>query len=473
MALTKTTYSMIQGAPVNVLDYGAVGDGVIDDSAAIQAALDAAGAYSDGGTVVLPSGAYDCASTTITVPQKVTLYLDGATILSSAANAVEIALGSDSLSGKIAGSNPASTIQHTGTGYGIACLGSGESRANIVISDVTVVGSAAGAAGLYTTSFNRLTTSTFKAKGYTTGVGHLNEGANAITHFSPSFESCLHGLDNVSIVSGITEYAANAVAAFGGHIVGCTGWGWRERKSTGSTPNLGSFISGCTFENNGTNASATSGHIFVQYAVNFTVQGSYFEDYAGTVPVTAILIGDASNAPQSVNITQNIFSTTGTNVVKNDNGQSVLIENNYAGGAPTNFVNQGADGRSLVVRSNRALAVANYFTGSDNGSDSVVDDPSNTFINFNGATIRGYGFNTLSGYAQDLALRTRGGGTNCVSFLAADGTGIGSLSDTGNMTFSTGDVIISAAGKGVTLKSPNGLVTKTLTIDNAGNIALI
>jgi len=52
MALTKATYSMITGAPVNVLDYGAKGDGVTNDTAAIQAAVNS------GGAVYFPAGTY-------------------------------------------------------------------------------------------------------------------------------------------------------------------------------------------------------------------------------------------------------------------------------------------------------------------------------------------------------------------------------------------------------------------------------
>jgi len=65
MSLTKASYSMIQGAVVNVLDYGAVGDGTTDNSAAIRAASVAARTSQTDSTgrtiskaIYFPSGIY-------------------------------------------------------------------------------------------------------------------------------------------------------------------------------------------------------------------------------------------------------------------------------------------------------------------------------------------------------------------------------------------------------------------------------
>ena len=63
MALTKVTYSMIEGAPFSVLDYGAVGNGVADDTAAIQAAIDAISLT--GGELLFPPGAYKITSSLV------------------------------------------------------------------------------------------------------------------------------------------------------------------------------------------------------------------------------------------------------------------------------------------------------------------------------------------------------------------------------------------------------------------------
>lgn len=61
MSLTKVSYSMIEGAVANVLDFGATGDGVTDDTASIQAAASAAAASK--GALYFPKGTYQLSGT--------------------------------------------------------------------------------------------------------------------------------------------------------------------------------------------------------------------------------------------------------------------------------------------------------------------------------------------------------------------------------------------------------------------------
>lgn len=59
MSLTKASYSLINGAPANVLDYGAKGDGITDDSAAFTGAWTASNPQS----AFVPKGTYKVTGT--------------------------------------------------------------------------------------------------------------------------------------------------------------------------------------------------------------------------------------------------------------------------------------------------------------------------------------------------------------------------------------------------------------------------
>ena len=78
MALTKVSYSMINGAAVNVLDYGADSTGVASASAALQSAIDS---FSGSvGVVYFPNGSYKLTANVI-LPSNITLLSYGAIIV--------------------------------------------------------------------------------------------------------------------------------------------------------------------------------------------------------------------------------------------------------------------------------------------------------------------------------------------------------------------------------------------------------
>jgi hypothetical protein len=81
MALTKVSYSMINGAPVSVVDYGADPTGVSDSTAAIQAAMAAVRqtSFAGGGALYFPPGTY-IVSDTIPLHENLLVYGENAAI---------------------------------------------------------------------------------------------------------------------------------------------------------------------------------------------------------------------------------------------------------------------------------------------------------------------------------------------------------------------------------------------------------
>ena len=72
MSLTKVSYSMIAGSPVNVLDYGAVGDGVADDTSAFESAI-ASGRKS----IYIPKGTYKLVRGLVITGNGINIFGDG------------------------------------------------------------------------------------------------------------------------------------------------------------------------------------------------------------------------------------------------------------------------------------------------------------------------------------------------------------------------------------------------------------
>ena len=80
MSLTKVSFSMINGAVVNVLDYGAVGDGITNDTTAITNAI------ATGKSVFFPKGTYLSSAQTVTT-QGQTFFGEGAGSIIQASSA--------------------------------------------------------------------------------------------------------------------------------------------------------------------------------------------------------------------------------------------------------------------------------------------------------------------------------------------------------------------------------------------------
>lgn len=150
MTLTKATYSMIQGAAYNVLDYGADPTGVASSVAAFNAAV------ANGGTVYVPSGTYklngkvtiDQDGTTLWLAADVTLLLSGVPATQSPfGNQIHVIADNCA----VIGSGPSSVLQITGGSQANAVGILHHSK--FLVRDLTIDGDKAGGSAISDDTF--------------------------------------------------------------------------------------------------------------------------------------------------------------------------------------------------------------------------------------------------------------------------------------------------------------------------------
>jgi polygalacturonase len=141
---------------VNAKSYGAKGDGVADDSAAIAAAFTAAGV---GGRIVIPKGTY-LISSMLTLPDKATLTMYGAVLKQNVANITVLKAGSGCrvLGGQITGLSTdfvARTGSFTPTSIGLKVDAASVSTERTLVDGLRVYGM--GQTGIYVNNTPYLT----------------------------------------------------------------------------------------------------------------------------------------------------------------------------------------------------------------------------------------------------------------------------------------------------------------------------
>jgi hypothetical protein len=178
MSLTKVSYDMVRGAPVNVLDFGAKGDGVTDDTSAIQAAINS----SVAANVYFPPGNYlisQCLNNT---------------------NGYRRLFGGSQIGSKITSTSTSYIIDNTGTNYG-------------VIENLQFESSTARA-GIY---YNRSSTAGFQFSQYNTlrnckvllsSNSSANGGLGVVAYYNRSAE--LNLVENCSFVADVPAYVIAA-----------------------------------------------------------------------------------------------------------------------------------------------------------------------------------------------------------------------------------------------------------------------
>jgi hypothetical protein len=334
MSLTKASFSMINGAPVNALDYGVVGDGTTDDTTAMQAALTAA----TGKTLLIPPSTYKITAQ-LNVPANTFISAYNATLNGSSGvfKLLKFANGGGIFGGTLVGVG-GSTLQ-TGS-IGISCEGTNNAPSaptyvqGPIIRDVVIYSFAEYGIFLAYTQDAKIEDNRITGIGYA-GIGGV---------------SCNRAHVNNNYISDITPGTTDAYGIF-----------IDRQNGTSETAEPRSYW--CSITNNkifnvvsvsGDNAQGIDTHA----GVGFSIIGNEVVNCEAGIFVTASAISGTNQlGPQSCRVIGNTVRSTyrvgyGIVVTGAINGSTVVeyASNNVVEGNTVSGYGIAADGTSGAIR---------------------------------------------------------------------------------------------------------------------------
>jgi hypothetical protein len=323
MSLTKATYSMIEGAPANVLDFGAVGDGVADDTAAIQAALD-----SGAGVVYFPAGEYLVSS--VSANSNTTIYGDG--------NASQL------------------TASGTGNILVVTGVSGGTQIENVLVQNLSFLGlnnMSAGplGCGVIVLHAVNVTVDQCYFDSFGPGVGDAATGGAALCFYT----NCVDVTASNNIVVNGTGYLNGTDIA----LYSAAGYGIVTGNRTYSTNSQGIY----------TNAATKTGRIIITNNISKNHTRHGIEPvYSGTNEKIDTIVAN--------NICENCAST---GIYVNTEADGMVIANNIiescSGGGPNGYA---LDGGISLLGVGKRICIGNYINNTgytSAGVQRVIDPP--------------------------------------------------------------------------------------------------